>query len=78
MMIRGLQVASFSGDSPTPRQYFLRATGYILSAGTMYLGFLWAMWDEDGLTWHDRLSRTYLAIPEPLLEADASSVSTAR
>jgi uncharacterized RDD family membrane protein YckC len=72
MMIRGLQVASFSGDVPTPRQFALRAAGYLLSAGTLFLGFLWALWDEDGLTWHDRLSRTYLAAPDPLLEADPS------
>lgn len=78
MMIRGLQVASFSGDVPTPRQYLLRATGYVLSAGTLFLGFLWAMWDEDALTWHDRLSRTYLAIPDPLLDADPSSVAAVR
>lgn len=78
MMMRGLQVISFSGDVPTPRQYLLRAIGYFLSAGTMFLGFLWAMWDEDELTWHDRLSRTYLAIPDPLLEAEAPTASPAR
>jgi uncharacterized RDD family membrane protein YckC len=60
MMVAGLQVASFTGDEPTPRQYFLRATGYMLSAGTCFLGFLWALWDEDGLTWHDHISETYL------------------
>src|SRR5208282_6355893 len=60
-MVSGLQVASLTGDVPTPRQYLLRATGYVLSAGTCFLGFLWVLWDEDGLTWHDRLSDTYLA-----------------
>jgi uncharacterized RDD family membrane protein YckC len=78
MLIRGLQVVSFSGDVPTPRQYLLRATGYLLSAGTMFLGFLWAMWDEDELTWHDRLSRTYLAIPDPLLDTEGASTSPVR
>src|SRR5258708_33606342 len=47
MMMRGLQVASFSGEPPTPRQMFLRSAGYILSAGTFFMGFLWSMWDED-------------------------------
>ena len=32
MMFRGLQVASFSGAPPTPRQYLLRSLGYVLSA----------------------------------------------
>jgi len=62
MMFRGLQVTSFTGDAPTPRQMLLRSAGYILSAGTLFLGFFWAWWDEDALTWHDRLSRTYLGV----------------
>jgi uncharacterized RDD family membrane protein YckC len=64
MMFRGLQVASFTGDPPTPRQMLLRSAGYILSAGTLFLGFFWAWWDEDALTWHDRLSHTYLSVPQ--------------
>ena len=67
-MVSGIQVASFTGDTPTARQYMLRATGYLLSAGTCFLGFLWVLWDEDGLTWHDRLSKTYLARIESLGE----------
>ncbi|MGB7847944.1 MAG: RDD family protein [Candidatus Acidiferrum sp.] len=78
MMVCGLQVASFTGDVPTPRQYLLRAAGYVLSAGTCFLGFLWVLWDEDGLTWHDRLSRTYLAVIEPLGEEEVSHSAAAR
>jgi uncharacterized RDD family membrane protein YckC len=63
MMFRGLQVASFSGEPPTPRQMLLRSAGYVLSAGTFFMGFFWAWWDEDALTWHDRVSRTYLSSP---------------
>jgi uncharacterized RDD family membrane protein YckC len=62
MMFRGLQVTSFTGDPPTPRQTLLRSAGYIISAGTFFLGFFWAWWDEDALTWHDRLSHTYLSV----------------
>ena len=64
MMFRGLQVASFNGDAVSPRQMLLRSAGYILSAGTFFLGFFWAWWDVDALTWHDRLSRTYLRVME--------------
>jgi uncharacterized RDD family membrane protein YckC len=70
MMVKGLQVASFTGDLPTPRQYGLRAVGYVLSVATCFLGFLWAMWDEDGLTWHDRLSETYLTPAPNMAEED--------
>ncbi len=64
MMLRGLHVVSFSGEPPTPRQMLWRSIGYMLSAGTFFMGFLWAIWDEDALTWHDRLSHTYLC-PAP-------------
>ena len=60
MMFRGLQVASFSGEAPTPRQMFLRSVGYLISAGTLMLGFLAGLWDQDRLCWHDRISQTYL------------------
>jgi len=70
MMLRGLQVVDFSGETPSPRKLLLRAAGYILSAGTFFLGFLWAMWDEDELTWHDRISHTYLSSVEKLLDSE--------
>jgi uncharacterized RDD family membrane protein YckC len=78
MMFSGIQVASFTGDMPTGRQYMLRAAGYLLSAGTFFLGFLWFLWDEDGLTWHDRLSKTYLARIESLGEGSVSHAAGAR
>ena len=78
MMMRGLQVVSFSGEPPTPRQMLLRSAGYILSAGTFFLGFLWAMWDEDELTWHDRLSHTHLSTVETFAEFENSSVAQSR
>jgi len=78
MMVRGLQVASFTGESPTAKQLFWRTTGYMISAGTFFLGFFWALWDEDGMTWHDRLSRTYLAMPETFADAEISHASPVR
>jgi uncharacterized RDD family membrane protein YckC len=78
MMVRGLQVESFTGDSPTAQQLFWRTAGYMISASTFFLGFFWALWDEDAMTWHDRLSRTYLAVPETFAEAEISHASPAR
>ncbi len=75
MMMRGLEVVSFSGESPTPRQMLLRSAGYVLSAGTFFLGFLWSMWDEDELTWHDRLSRTHLSAAQTFADLENSSVA---
>jgi uncharacterized RDD family membrane protein YckC len=78
MMVRGLQVVSFSGEPPTPRQMLLRSAGYMLSAGTFFLGFLWTMWDEDELTWHDRLSRTHLSVAQTFADLENSGVAHSR
>ncbi len=78
MMMRGLQVVDFSGEPPTPRQMLLRSAGYVLSMGTFFLGFLWALWDEDELTWHDRLSRTYLSVAQTFADIESSSIAHGR
>jgi uncharacterized RDD family membrane protein YckC len=78
MMFRGLQVVSFSGDDPTPRQMLLRSVGYVLSAGTFFMGFLWALWDEDQLTWHDRFSRTYLSSAQTYAEIESRTAAHPR
>jgi len=64
MMVRGLRVVSFDGSVPTSRQMAWRSFGYSISAGTCFLGFLWALWDEDHLCWQDRISQTYLTPTE--------------
>ena len=75
MMLRGLQVVSFSGDTPSSRQMLLRSAGYVLSAGTFFLGFLWSLWDEDSLTWHDRMSHTYLTSAQTFADVEVTRVS---
>ena len=78
MMLRGLHVVSFCGETATPRQMLWRSLGYMLSAGTFFMGFLWALWDEDGLTWHDRLSRTYLCPALTFADIDATHAAHSR
>jgi uncharacterized RDD family membrane protein YckC len=75
MMMRGLQVLSLRGEPPTSRQMLLRSAGYMLSAATFFLGFLWALWDEDELTWHDHLSKTYLSKTEAFADLENSPVA---
>ncbi len=77
-MLRGLQVVSFDGESPAPAQMAWRSAGYMLSAATCFIGFLWSMWDEDELTWHDRLSRTYLSRAETFADIEPSTVAQGR
>ena len=78
MMLCGLQVMSYDGERATPRQLLARSLGYVLSAVTFFLGFLWAHWDEDHLTWHDRVSGTYLVPDDAILKASAAAAAHGR
>jgi uncharacterized RDD family membrane protein YckC len=64
MMLRRLRVVGFEGGIPTSRQMAWRSFGYLISAGTCFLGFFWALWDDDQLCWQDRISQTYLTPAE--------------
>jgi uncharacterized RDD family membrane protein YckC len=64
----GIEVRSLDGTFPLPAQAFWRAFGYLVSTGALMLGFVWALVDSDGLTWHDRMSGTFLAVAETAAE----------
>jgi uncharacterized RDD family membrane protein YckC len=60
MQMAHLQVSTFEGEW-TPRGLRRwRALVMMLSGASLGLGFLWALFDEDNLCWHDRMTRTYL------------------
>lgn len=74
MMLRGLHVVSFDGGAAGAQQLMWRSFGYVVSGAAALLGFAWALWDEDQLTWHDRISQTYLtAAPQHPSSADFTS-----
>ena len=73
MMLLQLRVVSFDGNVPSSRQMVWRSFGYLVSAGTCFLGFLWALWDEDHLCWQDRISQTYLTPIEDLAASESSA-----
>jgi uncharacterized RDD family membrane protein YckC len=56
----GIEVRNMEGCPPAPRESFLRAFGYLVSLAALMIGFFWALVDSDGLTWHDRISGTFL------------------
>ena len=66
MQLRGLYVVRLDGYLPDTTQLVWRSFGYVLSAGTLMLGFLWALWDEEHFTWQDRISQTYVTSGTPL------------
>ncbi|HEV2175916.1 MAG TPA: RDD family protein [Terriglobia bacterium] len=58
----GLMVRNLDGGFPAPQESLWRALGYLVSISALMVGFIWALVDSDGLTWHDRMSGTYLGI----------------
>jgi uncharacterized RDD family membrane protein YckC len=70
MQLRGLTIVRLDGSLPDTRQLLWRSFGYLLSAATLLLGFVWALWDEDRFTWQDRISQTYITAAAPLAAFD--------
>ncbi len=55
----GLRMVDFDGRVPTRRQRFQRLAGGCVGALAAGLGLLWALFDEERLTWHDHMSETF-------------------
>lgn len=61
-----LKLIDQQGSPLTFNQCFLRWFTAGLSLGCAGLGYLWAIIDKEGLTWHDRLSKTrVILLPKP-------------
>jgi uncharacterized RDD family membrane protein YckC len=56
----GLQLEEPDARIPGLGTATIRFFAAILSWAPLGLGFLWQLWDRDGLAWHDRLSRSRL------------------
>lgn len=65
MVWAGVEIRTFGGTPPKGRDCFWRAFGYVVSISALMLGFVWALVDAEGLTWHDRMSRTFLVKAGP-------------
>lgn len=60
-----LRLLNFDGHPPDRRQRFLwYAAGYLslLAAGA---GLLWSLVDEERLTWHDHIAKTFPTVHRP-------------
>jgi len=77
MQIRDLSAVRLDGTLPEQRQLWWRTFGYLLSGATLMLGFLWALWDEDHFTWHDRMSHTYITAAAPISDTDSVDLPVA-
>jgi uncharacterized RDD family membrane protein YckC len=59
-----LQVVNFDGQLISVEESRSRTLGYLISLGCFGLGYLWAVFDPDRLTWHDKISKTLIVEKE--------------
>ena len=61
-----LRLTNFDGYPPDRMPHRLvRWAASTLSVAAVAAGVLWAMVDEESLTWHDHISKTFLTLREP-------------
>jgi uncharacterized RDD family membrane protein YckC len=54
-----LRLVNFDGQRPTRSQRFYRMASGLLSLLAAGIGLLWSLVDEETLTWHDHISKTF-------------------
>jgi uncharacterized RDD family membrane protein YckC len=59
MRFAGLRTVNFDGRSPDRDQRAFRQVSSLLSFLSAGLGLVWALVDEENLTWHDHISKTF-------------------
>jgi uncharacterized RDD family membrane protein YckC len=62
MWYAGIGLCTIDGFVPERAQRYRRLLALPLSVLPLGLGLAWSLFDEDRLTWHDRLSGTYLRL----------------
>jgi uncharacterized RDD family membrane protein YckC len=60
MRYAGLALCTFDDQLPTKEQRYRRLLAMLVSVLPVGLGVVWSIFDEQRLSWHDRLSGTYL------------------
>jgi uncharacterized RDD family membrane protein YckC len=65
-----LRLVNFDGQPPTRAQRFYRTASGFLSVLAGGIGLLWGLVDEETLTWHDHISKTF---PTPVTYTGTAS-----
>ena len=58
----GLRLINFDGTPIDRRERAIRSAAACLSLCSAGLGVIWSLADEEGLTWHDHMSKTFPTI----------------
>ncbi len=56
----GIRVVKVDGSQIGDVDAVIRAIGYQISSLVFGLGYIWAIFDKNNQTWHDKLARTYV------------------
>jgi uncharacterized RDD family membrane protein YckC len=59
MCAMGLRLVDFYGNPPSRALRYQRALASFISFLAAGIGLIWALVDEDALTWHDHMSSTF-------------------
>jgi uncharacterized RDD family membrane protein YckC len=59
MRLARLRLVNFDGRTPDREQRLYRMAAGFLSVLSLGLGVLWSLVDEEALTWHDHMSKTF-------------------
>jgi uncharacterized RDD family membrane protein YckC len=65
MQVFRLRLVTFDGSSPGWRLRLLRFGATCLSIGAAGMGVVWALVDEEKLTWQDHMSKTFPMVHDP-------------
>jgi uncharacterized RDD family membrane protein YckC len=58
-LVVGLRIVNEEGDPPGLRWGIMRTAATVFSE-ILYIGYIWAFFDKQTQTWHDKLGKTYV------------------
>jgi uncharacterized RDD family membrane protein YckC len=66
-----IRVVDAATSAPVgPGRAALRYLGKLVSGIALFVGYLWAIWDQEHQTWHDKIAGTYV-VPVDAYPVDA-------
>lgn len=71
----GLRLVRGEGGPPGPLHGFGRSVGALVSDLLLGFGYLWALWDRNNQTWHDKLAGTYVVRLPPAEDGRGGSAA---
>jgi len=55
-----IKVIKVDGSPISDMDAVLRYIGYYINTLAIFIGWLWALWDENKQGWHDKIAKTYV------------------